>query len=95
MPSTFFITQRLVKVRWRNPSFTWKNGQKEQRKSGKVQICRKAAWNWKGITSSPMMTSARAKLAMKKLVTDCIRRLVRTMKMTVELPRTAVREVAQ
>ena len=49
---------------------TWKKGQNGQRKCGRLHFCRKAAWNWKGITNRPMMTSASAKLAMKKLVTD-------------------------
>ena len=61
------------------------------------------------MANRPMMTSAKARLAMKKFVTDwgsfgcwcvidgvtCILLLVRMIKMTVELPITAVREMAQ
>ena len=55
---------------------TWKKGQKGQKNSGKFHLWSRAAWNWKGMANNPIITSASAKLAMKKLVTDWNRNII-------------------
>lgn len=48
-----------------------------------------SSYTWNGIANMPMMTSARARFAINRLVTDCICRVVATIHMTRELPITA------
>ena len=43
-----------------------------QRNAGRVHLWSRMAWNWKGMANRPMMTSARARLAMYMLVTVLI-----------------------
>lgn len=50
-------------------------------------------FTWNGMANNAMTISANARLAMKQLVTFCIRREVRTIQITRELPATANTEM--
>ena len=63
-----------------------------QRNAGNVHLWSKIAWNWKGMASKPMMTSAIARLAMYMLVTVLIL-LKMMMYITRLFPVTATKEV--
>uniref|UniRef100_A0A2M4D4H8 Uncharacterized protein n=1 Tax=Anopheles darlingi TaxID=43151 RepID=A0A2M4D4H8_ANODA len=70
---------------------SWTNGQNGHMNSGRFQRCSSAAWNWKGMANTPMVTSASARLAMNMFVIVCICLVVRTIQMTSEFPMTASR----
>lgn len=66
-------------------------GQNEHMNLGRSQRCKTAAWNWKGMEKSPMMTSAIARFPMKKFVTVCICLVVTTIHITNAFPITAIK----
>ena len=74
-----FYTSHSKMLIWRfgfginRPFVTCTKGQSLQRKAGRSHLCRSAAWNWNGMQKIAMITSAKARLPMYRLITVFIR----------------------